>query len=494
MRLHFKVLCGVGLLGMAFLTTGCTELYLVFGPGGIWGPDQGGVGGVTTQPTVIPSPVYVTGQIDPLLEATAGAVIVVAAQLNDDNGDGVIDDNDLIDLVSGSRESQPIQIHINNGNGSTFTTYTIAGGVPIAVMSDIKIADFDADGRNDIAVLVTDTGYVPEQGADLRGAVVLLFAPADPTDTLAWQEVPLTSTLLRPGDEMGMTSLGIGDMNGDGRPDIVLASNEIIAGANAQKFIRLYLNPGPDPLGGQHLARGPNQWIQSTFPIEGDAVQVKSLALADVDGDGDLDVVASFPRAHTLNIRWLVNPLIPAGVAAAEAGAWTRRIVGQQGQVEPDNPGADFIAVGDIDGDGDVDVAAAHAALGLVQWFRNPARPAEPGGWQIVAQQTYPWEVFNLVTVHSGYTINQLQLVNMNNDGRLDGFLTASGSMVGLQQGTNVENMWSAYVIASTDPVANIGRCAIVDVNRDGLIDIVAPLDRDGLTQDQILLFRRLTP
>ncbi|HVP12183.1 MAG TPA: VCBS repeat-containing protein, partial [Phycisphaerae bacterium] len=387
----------VVLLGMAFLTVGCTELYLAFGPGGLWGPEQGGVGAsTTTQPVVISAPLYVASQVDPALEMTAGAKVVVAAQLNDDNGDGVIDDNDLIDLVSGSAESQPIQIHLNNGDG-TFTTFTIAGGGPIAVMTDIKIADFDGDGRNDIAVLVTDTGFTPVQGASLRGAVVLLFNPPDPTDTLAWQEVTLSGTFVLPSDDIGMTDFAVGDMNGDGLPDIVLGSNETRTDAQGvDKFIRLYPNPGPA------LVRSGNNWIEATNPITVDAVPFQAMALADIDGDGDLDVVASFPIAKSFNIRWLVNPLAEAGAAAVLAGSWTRRIVGQQGEVDPSNPGADFIAVGDIDGDGDPDVAAAHAGLGLVQWFRNPARPADPGGYQIVRQQTYPWEVFNLVTLRSG--------------------------------------------------------------------------------------------
>jgi hypothetical protein len=489
MYVRIKQLTGVALSALAFLTTGCTGLYVLFGPGGIWGPDQAGVGGsTTTQPDVVAAPLYVASQIDPAFEMTAGAKVVVAAQLNDDNGDGVIDDNDLIDLASGSAESQPIQIHLNNGNGA-FSTYTIAGGGPIALMTDIKIADLDNDGRNDIVVLVNDTGFTPVQNASLRGAVVFLFNPPDPTNTLAWQEVTLSATFVLPGDDVGMTDFAVGDMNGDGRPDVTLGSNESrpeLQGVD--KFIRLYLNPGPAQ------ARTGNAWTETTNPITVDAVEFKSMALADIDGDGDLDIVASFPTARTFNIRWLINPLVEAGPAIFLNGSWDRHIVGQQGEAEPSNPGGDFIAVGDIDGDGAQDVAAAHSGLGLVQWFRNPARPAEPGGFQIVAQQTYPWEVFNLLTVQSGNTINQLQLTHLDSDGQLEGFLTANGSMVGFKRGLVVENMWTAFVITTTDPIATIGRCAITDVTRDGLIDIVAPLDRAGLINDQFVLLRRITP
>ncbi len=477
--------CGVCALFALFISTGCTELYFTFGPGGLFGPSSSSVGGsTTTQPTVIDSPVYVTDRADPLLESTAGAKVVVAAQLNDDNGDGVIDANDEQDFVSGSNESQPIQIHLNNGNGTSFTTITVAGGGPIARMVDLEIADLDADGRDDIAVLVNDTGFVPVTGANLRGAVVLLFNPPDASDALAWEESTISATFILPCDEIGMTDFAVGDLNGDNLPDIALGSNEV---GDVEKHIRLYLNPGAAS------ARNGNLWAQQNS-ITVDAVPFKKMQLADVDGDGDLDLFASFPIAKTFNIRWLVNPLVPAGAAAVAAGNWQSRIVGQQGEVDPENVGGDFMAAEDIDGDGDFDVAVAHAQLGLVQWFRNPARPAEPGGFAIVTQQTFPWEVYNLGRLNEGFTLNQMQLVNLDSNGTLDCFVTANGNMVGFTRGPVLEDFWLAFSIVSTNPVADIGTCAITDINEDGLVDIIAPLDREGLVQDQIIVLRRVSP
>ncbi|MFH1417476.1 MAG: VCBS repeat-containing protein [Planctomycetota bacterium] len=489
MRLHVKSVCGGIVLGVSVLALGCTELFFAFGPGGIWGPEQSSLattGGDT--PTVIAAPAYVSDQIDPLLEATAGAKVIVQAQLTDDNGDGLINNADDMDLVSGHDENQPIQIHIKQADGK-FLTLSIAGGGPIARMRDLAIADFDSDGRNDIAVLVNDTGFVPQPGADLRGAVVLLFNPPTPTNALSWVEVNLVQPFILPSDATGMTSFAVADFNGDGRTDIVLGTNEIddVLG-ETQKNVRLYLNPGGA------AARGEALWTETTDPLEEEAVAVEALGAADIDGDGDMDIVASFPVAKTFSIHWLVNPRIPAGVAVCEAGVWARKMIGQQGEVDPDNQGGDFVALGDIDGDGDTDVAAAHAGLRLVQWFRNPAQPAAAGGWNIVKQQTFPWEVFNLTRLQEGFTITQLQLVRLNGDAQLDGFLTANGSMVGMEVGDDIENFWDAFTITTTDPVAEIGKCQIMDVNGDGLFDIVAPLNRSGLTQDQILVYLRLTP
>ncbi len=489
MRLHVKSVCGGIVLGVSVLVLGCTELFFAFGPGGLWGPEQSDLAATNDDaPTVIAAPVYVSDQVDPLLEATAGAKVIIQAQLNDDNGDGVINSADDMDLVSGHDENQPIQIHIKQADGK-FSTLTIAGGGPIARMRDLAIADFDSDGRNDIAVLVNDTGFVPQPGADLRGAVVLLFNPTNPTNALAWVEVNLAQPFILPSDSTGMTCFAVADFNGDGRPDIVLGTNEIDNGlGETQKNVRLYLNPG-----GAN-ARGAASWTETTDPLEEEAVPIEAMGAADIDGDGDMDVVTSFPVAKTFSIAWLVNPRVPTGVAACEAGVWQSKMIGQQGEVDPDNQGGDFVALGDIDGDGDLDAAAAHAGLRLVQWFRNPAQPAAAGGWNIVKQQTFPWEVFNLTRLQEGFTITQLQLVRLNGDAQLDAFLTASGSMVGMEVGDDIENFWNAFTITTTDPVAEFGRCQIMDVNDDGLFDIVAPVNRSGLTQDQILVYLRLTP
>jgi len=469
MRPHGTRLCVFILAPVIALSSGCAELFGIFGPGGAFGPAQSAVGGdPSTQTTTIPAPSFLASQLDPELEATAGAKVIVVADMD---GDG------LDDFVSGSNESQPIQLHMRTGAGVEFNTFSIAGGGPIAQMVGLEVADFDADGNPDIAVLVNDTGFVPVAGAGIRGAVVLLFAPADPTDTLAWTEVTINQTFLLPGEGSGMTDFGVADMNGDNRLDIVLATNEV----GPTDLIRLYFNPGAANV------RNPNGWTESTAPVETDVNTVTAIEIADLDGDGDNDVVAAFPTAKTFNVRWMINPQVETSAAAAAAGAWTRGFVGQQGEVDPANQGGDEMAVGDIDLDGDIDVAIAHKGLGLVQWFENP-------GTALLAQVTYPWSVYNLGQLTSGVEINQLQLVDLNLDGQLDAYVTASGNMVGLQPAADVHDFWQGFSILSTDPVADIGHTAFSDVNGDGLLDIIAPLDRTGLAQDQFLIFTRLTP
>lgn len=462
-------ICFPALLFVMCGSTGCAELFSLFGPGGLFGPSSSGVINTDPQQQTIPAPTFTKTQLDPQFEATSGAKVIIVADMN---GDG------LDDIVSGSNENQPIQVSLRTeAAGVEFNTFTVAGGGPIARMIDLAARDLDGDGNPDIAVLVNDTGFVPVDGASLRGAVTLLFAPDDPTDVLNWEQVTIDATFILPGDGRGLTDFAVVDMNGDNLPDIVVGSNE----ADNTDVIRLYFNPGGA------AARDGANWTEAAAPIATDVNEVVSIEAVDVDGDGDVDVVGSFPTAKTFNIRWLQNPLVESGAGAAAAGNWDLHFLGQQAEADPDNQGGDVIAVGDIDGDGDIDVAAAHAALGLVQWFQNP-------GGDLVTLQNFPWSVYNLGQLQTGVTINQLQLVDLNLDGQLDAFVTASGNMVGFQPGDELLDFWLGFSILATDPIADIGRCAFTDVNDDGRLDILAPLDRVGLATDQFLIFTRTSP
>ena len=130
-------------------------------------------------------------------------------------------------------------------------------------------------------------------------------------------------------DANDTTSVAIGDMDGDGDLDVVVG-NEV------GQVNRLYLSNGtPDPFSGV-----------TGFDITTDSQNTISVALGDVDCDGDLDVVAG--NSGQVNRLYLNNgttdPFNGISGTAVSADVHSTRSV----------------AMGDVDGDGDLDVVAGN--------------------------------------------------------------------------------------------------------------------------------------
>jgi hypothetical protein len=147
--------------------------------------------------------------------------------------------------------------------GDPFKVEPLSTLRPGATVRAVALADFDGDGHEDVAV-----GYGAHEGGRWRSGVDLILRRPGGT-------VERRTVFVRDGPQ-GITALGTGDLDGDGRPDLVALSGdgEILVLRNS---------------GGAVFTREDVQLTERMTGCRGYHVQVR-----DLDRDGRADIVAAF--------------------------------------------------------------------------------------------------------------------------------------------------------------------------------------------------------
>jgi hypothetical protein len=142
------------------------------------------------------------------------------------------------------------------------------------------IVDINGDGLPDIVVASQGPGT---DGTGTAGATVLLQDPANPGTFLA----PVTYA-----GAVGSLSVAVGDLDKDGHPDIVLASPDPSGQGTFSILLQDPANPGTFKPGTALTGLG--------RPL--------SVALADFNGDGYLDIVAADGTGAVVYIQSTTTP------------------------------------------------------------------------------------------------------------------------------------------------------------------------------------------
>lgn len=326
--------------------------------------------------------------------------------LEDVNNDGRLD---RVLLSAGTSE---VVINLGNGDGTFGEALTFAvTGTP----TDLKLGDLDGDGNLDAVVA--------------SGNLSSIYL-GNGTGTFSFD-----STFGNFGG--AMIGNGLADIDNDGDLDVIAYASA----KSAQIFIRL--NDG-----------NANFSAGSNFSA---AANVRDLVTGDFNNDGNLDIVygtESTKSGSTLGIRF--------GNGDGTFGAETLYNLYSAGYGSPTL--SNDIEVGDIDGDGDLDLIAASDAE-LVSLIND-------GSGTLSA----PNQILNLLL--SGGTINDVELVDFNDDGALD-IAATQGDFLRTYLG-NGSGSFDASV--TTPTYQSFGMSELGDLNGDGFIDLVAgSASGDGL-------------
>ncbi|KNC54040.1 uncharacterized protein AMSG_09702 [Thecamonas trahens ATCC 50062] len=375
-----------------------------------------------------------------------------AISLSDVNGDGMPD----------------VIISFGSPTGSLVSLlgYLSTSGIgfsipqPLATGLDITrpaFADVDGDGRTDTVAVNTDA---------VSATTATLVLRTDGERKLR-SFYPIT---LSDSDGAGVIDMAFGDVDGDGLIDAVVVSA-------SESRAMVYRNTANGMFG-----TGSELPSMVTSPA--------AVAVADMDGDGDLDVVV----AATPSVVWFEN-VDAAGTFSRSAGGynigegftvrwmdvadmdgdgdadivlsylstveWTANVAGTGAMWSSGNAvatvEADTGAVADIDNDGDYDVVVCVAATQSVAWHANT-------GAGFGTAQAVSTGAFNVTSVVVG---------DVNNDGTIDvvGVNKLENSIAWFRNVPSGGSAWVGQTVSDT--YAGAASPVLGDVDGDGDLDLV---------------------
>ena len=260
--------------------------------------------------------------------------VPVAVRAVDVNGDGA---DDIVTANARASFYDPISVLLSNGDRTFQVDRSYRAGT--ADPTDVAVSDLNGDGHADVVTVA---------GTDTTGTATVVLGRGDGSFA-----APVQLTVGR-----GTQAVAIGDLNGDGKLDLLTGNSPS------------YLNPGSSV--SVLLGRGDGTFeARVDYAIDGAPQRV---GLADMNGDGKLDVVSSNGTDGTFSI-WLGNG--DGTLTAAKAASFA---IGNNANLRS-------FGIADFDKDGKPDVALADAdRTGVVvalqagpgRWTGPGAGPADP--------------------------------------------------------------------------------------------------------------------
>jgi len=289
---------------------------------------------------------------------------------------GDLDGDNVADLAvgayrdsDGGAERGAVWILFLNADGTVKTQQKISdtqggftGGLDDGDRFGASIADIgdrDGDGVTDLVVGT----YKDDDGGEDRGALWILFMNTDGT-VKGQQKISDTQGSFTGGlsdaDHFGSAVVPLGDLDGDGIGDLAVGAYQSDAGGIERGAVWILLMNADLTVKGQELITDPG----TGFPVmldDEDRFGVALAPLGDLDGDGITDLAAGAYRDDDGGMDrgavWVLLLNADGTVKAHQKISDTTG--GFTGVLDDGNRlGASLAALGDLDGDGVIDLAA----------------------------------------------------------------------------------------------------------------------------------------
>lgn len=326
----------------------------------------------------------------------------------------------------------------------------VESGVPLTGGDGLQLADLDRDGHEDvISVHESDSEY--DDVGDGYVRVAFGNGGAGP-----WQNRTLADGALAGAPE----DIAVGDLNGDGWPDLVIAS---------ELAHLLYLeNPGAGArtqVWAYHIVaitQGRGSWIR--------------VFIEDIDGDGALEVIAA--NKGIQNPTEPTSSLTPISIFEVNGdpmnpASWHETELGQFQLPHNARPV-------DIDADGDLDIIAGLRGTTEIGLFVNE-------------ENRFDFHVLDIEGTRANAF--HVEFHDFNSDGRIDMLAATTRGLAWFEQPAELTEPWIAHHVGDFGP-DRIAGMAIADIDGDGDVDIVAggysdgPRDRDELGDPVVAMGR----
>ena len=339
---------------------------------------------------------------------------------------------------------------------------------------------------NTISAAATDVAEISPADLDGDGDIDVVAALTS-LDRVVWYQMNASGTFTQrilDSNMPNVTSVDTADLDGDGDMDVIAGAPGILTpfGIFGPYDLKVYRNNGGGSFTPLIISSGiPAIWNLTTDDIDGDGAldvviglgaqydqigwfpnqgnlsfgnvravstgttfgnEPRDVHTADVDGDGDTDVLACFYLSN--EITWFRNN---NGLGTS----WTRIRIGGAS-------GARNVRTADMNGDGTLDLVATSVGDRTVAWYRGT------GGGNFAARQV-------ISTQNSEY--RGLHLADVDQDGDLDVFTTSeTNNRVDWYENLGGGSFSSSYVITNSMTGANHVNSA--DMDGDGVLDILA--------------------